>query len=78
MRSRSWKKRRGPQVLDDRKHSEVVAIKLTEREFVDLCRMAGAEDRKPAEMARFVLRRFMYGMVGDKAQVVNENGGQHE
>ena len=65
-------------MLDDRKHTETVAIKLTEREFVDLCRMAGAEDRKPAEMARFVLRRFMYGVCGDKPAAVQQNGGEHE
>ena len=65
-------------MLDDRKHTEGVPLKLTEREFLDLCRMAGAEDRKPAEMARFIVRRFMYGVCGDKANPVQQNGGDHE
>lgn len=51
-------------MLDDNKHTEAVKMWLTEREFMDLSRMAGHTDRKPSEFARVVLRRYMYGNIG--------------
>ncbi len=49
---------------DDNKHTERVTIWLTEREMLDLVRMAEREDRKAGEMGRVIVRRFMYGNVG--------------
>ena len=49
--------------IDDRKHTEPLKIWLTEREYVDLMRLAAQEDRKASEMARVMVRQFMYGMV---------------
>lgn len=50
-------------MVDDTKHQDMVPLRLTEREFLDLSRLAMATDRKPAEMARFIVRRFLYGNV---------------
>jgi hypothetical protein len=49
---------------DDNKHTERVTVWLTEREFLDLMRMSERADRKAGEMARVIVRRFMYGNVG--------------
>ena len=51
-------------MVDDRKHSEAVKVWLTEREMLDLARMADREDRKVSELVRVIVRRFMYGNVG--------------
>jgi len=48
---------------DDNKHTERVTVWLTEREFLDLMRMSERADRKAGEMARVIVRRFMYGNV---------------
>jgi hypothetical protein len=50
-------------MVDDRKHTEAVKLFLTEREYLDLCRQAVREDRKPGEMARVIVRRSLYGSV---------------
>lgn len=47
--------------LDDCKHTEDVKLHLTERELLDVARLSAAEDRKPAEYIRKVLRDCMYG-----------------
>ena len=49
---------------DDQKHTEPIKLWLTERELLDLSRLAAREDRKVGEMARVALRRFMYGTMG--------------
>ena len=51
-------------MASDIKHTERVTVWFTEREYLDLCRMADANDRKPGELARVIVRRFMYGNVG--------------
>ena len=48
-------------MVTDGKHTNRVTIWLTDREYMDLCAMADAQDRKSSEMARFGLRSFMYG-----------------
>jgi len=58
-------------MLDDNKHTEPVKAFLTEREFRDLCRLAIKDDRKPGEMLRVILRRYMYGNVGFDADQSN-------
>lgn len=60
-------------MLNDSKHTEPLKIWLTERELVDLMRLAAAEDRKPGEMARVALRQFMYGMVLRRVEPFNES-----
>lgn len=58
-------------MLDDRKHSEAVKAFFTEREFIDLCRLAAREDRKPGELVRVQVRRSMYGMMAAEADAGN-------
>lgn len=59
-------------MLDDHKRTEPVKAFFTEREFVDLCRIAGREDRKPGELVRVLVRRAMYGTIGaDSADVAS-------
>ena len=54
-------------MLDDNKRVHDVKSWLTEREYMDLCKAADREDRKPGELLRVILRRFMYGNVGAAA-----------
>lgn len=54
-------------MVDDRKHSEAVKVWLTERELLDLSRLASREDRKVSELIRVIVRRHMYGHVGCSA-----------
>ena len=58
-------------MLDDRKHSEAVKAFFTEREFIDLCRLAAREDRKPGELVRVLVRCSMYGMMAAEADAGN-------
>ena len=51
-------------MVDDRKHSEAVKAWFTERELVDLSRLAAREDRKLSELVRFIIRRHLYGTIG--------------
>ena len=58
-------------MVDDRKHTEAVKAFFTEREFLDLCRQAAREDRKPGELVRVIVRRSMYGTIGSECQEVH-------
>lgn len=58
-------------MLDDNKHQHDVKVWLTDREYVDLCKMAEREDRKPGEMARVVIRRNMYGTMACACSDIN-------
>lgn len=49
---------------DDNKRQHDIKLSLTDREFIDLCKTAEREDRKPGEMGRVILRKYMYGNVG--------------
>lgn len=65
-------------MVDDRKHTEAVKAFFTEREFLDLCRQAAREDRKPGELVRVIVRRSMYGTIGAECQEVHgANGALH-
>jgi hypothetical protein len=55
-------------MVDDRKHTESVRAFFTEREYLDLSRIADREDRKVGEMVRVFVRRSMYGTIGAEAQ----------
>ena len=48
---------------DDNKRVTDIKLWLTDREFIDLCKLAETHDRKPGEMGRVILRRYMYGNV---------------
>lgn len=60
-------------MLDDSKRTEAMKVWLTEREFVDLCRLAAIDDRKPGELLRVMVRRAMYGTIGAQEAAVNES-----
>lgn len=49
--------------IDDRKHSEPIKAWFTERELVDLTKLAAREDRKLSELIRVIVRRHMYGNI---------------
>ena len=51
-------------MTSDVKHTNAVKLWLTDREFLDLCRMADANDRKASEMGRVIVRKYMYGSIG--------------
>lgn len=51
-------------MVDDRKHTEAVKTWFTERELVDLSRLAAREDRKISELVRVIVRRHLYGNIG--------------
>ena len=57
---------------DDRKHLNELKLRLTDREMLDLSRMAARDERLTAEFARMVLRRFMYGVCDGLRQDGNE------
>ena len=64
-------------MLDDNKRTEAVKAFFTEREFVDICRLAGREDRKPGELVRVLVRRAMYGTIGaDSHEVAGANSAE--
>jgi hypothetical protein len=48
---------------DDNKRQHDVKLWLTDREFIDFCKLADTQDRKPGEMGRVILRKYMYGNV---------------
>lgn len=54
-------------MVDDRKHTEPVKAWFTERELVDLSRLATREDRKISELVRVIIRRHLYGNIGCSA-----------
>ena len=59
-------------MLNDAKHTETLKVWLTEREIVDLMRIAAEQDRKVSEMARVLLRAGMYGILGRRNLDDNE------
>lgn len=54
--------------IDDRKHSEPIKAWFTERELVDLTKLAAREDRKLSELIRVIVRRHMYGNIGSACE----------
>lgn len=47
--------------VDDRKRENVVNLRLTDRELLDLSREASRQDRKVAELVHFIVRSYLYG-----------------
>lgn len=58
-------------MLDDNKRTEAIKAFFTEREYLDICRQAVREDRKPGELVRVIVRRSMYGSIGGDLQEVH-------
>lgn len=58
-------------MLDDNKRTHDVKSWLTEREYFDLCKQADREDRKPGELLRVIMRRFLYGHIDTNCQQIN-------
>ena len=58
-------------MADDHKRTEALKLWLTEQELLDLTRMAIKDDRKPGEMGRVILRRFIYGYIGAAADEIH-------
>lgn len=56
----------------DGKRTEVLKLNLTEREFIDLSRLAAVEQRPLGEYAARVLRGFMYGSVATRLAAVEQ------
>lgn len=52
-----------PTMPDDNKRQHDVKLWLTDREFIDFCKLADTQDRKPGELGRVILRKYMYGNV---------------
>ena len=50
-------------MVDDRKRENVVNLRLTDREMLDLSRDASRQDRKVAELVHFIVRSYLYGHV---------------
>lgn len=48
-------------MVDDRKRENVVNLRLTDRELLDLSREAGRQDRKVAELVHYIVRVYLYG-----------------
>jgi len=49
---------------DDNKRQHDIKLWLTDREYIDFCKLADQQDRKPGELGRVVVRKYMYGNVG--------------
>ena len=60
-------------MADDRKHSEPVRAFFTEKQFLDLSRLADREDRKVGEMLRVLALRGMYGMLASEGVDIQIN-----
>jgi hypothetical protein len=65
-------------MLDDNKRVHPLKLWLTEREYVDLCKLADQEDRKNSESARVIVRRHMYGHIGPAPAEFHGANSAHE
>lgn len=59
---------------DDRKRDNKVAVRLSDRELLDLSRNAALDERSLGDYIHFVLRRSLYGTVGLRSA---ESNGTH-
>jgi len=50
-------------MLDDIKRQHPLKLWFTEREYVELCKLADMQDRKNSEAGRVIIRRFMFGNI---------------
>jgi len=57
---------------DDNKRQHDLKLWLTDREFIDFCKLADQQDRKPGELGRVIIRKYMYGNVSACDINVNE------
>lgn len=59
-------------MANDVKRTEPVKLNLTEREFLDVSRIAALEDRSASEYIRTLLRLSLYGHVARTHSVFQE------
>lgn len=57
-------------MADSDKRINCVKVCFTDREYIDLNRLASREDRKLADMARVMVCRNMYGILASTAPQV--------
>lgn len=50
-------------MIDDNKHQKTITVRLTDREYIDVCQEAERMDKKASEVLRFFARERMYGTV---------------
>jgi len=62
-------------MVDDNKHTERVALNLTERELLDASREGLRLDMSVPAYIRYVFRLSLYGSVGMKQEKSNVNRG---
>ena len=60
-------------MVDDNKHQKSITVRLTDREYMDVCEEAERLDKKASELLRFFARERMYGTVRTRAPENNEN-----
>ncbi len=65
-------------MADDRKRTNQITLRLTDRELLDLSRNAVLDDRPTADYVHFILRRSLYGTVGVRTSDCNESMGSAE
>ena len=65
-------------MLDDGKRQDVVPLRLTEREFHALTRLAMAQDRKTADMVHFIVRSYLFGNVDPHRADSKRSDGDQE
>lgn len=51
-------------MADDRKRSNAMTVRLTDRELLDVGKLAMREEMALAEYVHFILRRSLYGSMG--------------
>ena len=55
--------------MDDGKRTEVICTKLSERMALDLLREAAKDDRSVSEFLYLIIRRELYGRIGDQSNL---------
>ena len=60
-------------MFDDNKHQKTITVRLTDREYMDVCMEAERLDKKASEFLRFAARERMYGTVRTRTTENNEN-----
>jgi len=50
-------------MADDRKRTELISVKVTERMYIDLGRSAAARDRSVSDAIYVAMRHYLYGNI---------------
>lgn len=65
-------------MIRDDKRTEELKLRLTERELLDVCRLAALDERSVTEYIVRVLRQSMYGSLGARAAALQGPDGAGE